>query len=171
MHDITFQDCAVCQKCCIFSPSESCEAPLVALPHKNRTVLKFPGFDLTFLPVGALWQLQLVPGSQPNQRRCPLHDPVSGTCLTHNDKPLNCRFYPFFVMRTHGRVGIAYTPLCPVVHNELINSLLLHLGKGLGEMMYRAASQFPDLILESRPEALFLCEIERFRPIDKPAHI
>ena len=164
MHEITFNDCSVCRKCCIFSPSESCEAPLVTPEHRDRLLADFPQLSLHFEPAGELWQLQLVPGVRPGQRRCPLHEPAAGKCLTHADKPMNCQFYPFYLVRNGASAAIAYTPLCPVVRDEVVPSLIEHLRRGLGALMYQAARHHEGMILESRPDALFICEIDRFRP-------
>src|SRR5262249_20591984 len=121
---ITFEHCQNCRNCCTFRESELSEAPLVTKEVKKRILADFLGEEVLFEPVGDLWRVTLKPKNEPWRWICPLYEVETAKCRIHHYKPLNCVFWPFYIMHRGNRIVITLSTICPVTNAQTLEALI-----------------------------------------------
>jgi Fe-S-cluster containining protein len=96
--DNPLSDCERCRTCCRFEEYESYFAPIFADSERRR--LDAAGIAAGFVRHGRqedVWQVQLVPEGR--HHLCPFLDGESQRCRIYAHRPLDCRIWPFILMR------------------------------------------------------------------------
>lgn len=113
---LTSNHCLACDVCCRFPLPTSPLAPFFSNAEINRA--NTAGLPETSFPPG-----RYGPGHAVLLRkegaafRCPAFRPTSNDCRIYNDRPLDCRLYPFMLMfdRTGRSVSLGFDTCCPAV--------------------------------------------------------
>lgn len=138
--------CLACDVCCRFPEEESFLRP--------------------FFTTGEI--AQLAPGERhrfPNERGsrirlephgegciCPYFDPATHFCKIYSDRPLDCRIYPFALLRDEkGEVALGIDPLCPYIQEHARDPQMAEEAEGVArflesEPICTLIAQHPSLI-------------------------
>ena len=136
------ESCAKCRVCCVFDKSDQWEIPLISReladyleknvktgytlkPYKNSFVfdMKYDGDGLS---------------------RCPML--TEKGCLLGDSKPFDCRIWPFRVMKLDELLAITVSPVCDSVSSLPLKKLCEFLSGGMGDTIFKAAEEYPDMI-------------------------
>lgn len=151
---LTSQDCMACKLCCKFEPDEIVDAPLFTEEIRDL-VLTLIDANIKFVRKGEMWQIQLeeIPGQ--NKFICPILDPNKG-CRLGEDRPFDCKTWPFYIMDFKWQIVITVSPSCPVVNAHALSKLRDFIQQGLSDFMLDAARTNPDLLSEYHDQATIL---------------
>jgi Fe-S-cluster containining protein len=157
---ITFADCVLCRKCCIFTEDELVEAPLFN-DEQRELATQVADETLIFDRHGDLWQLRLKQAEQGHRWVCPLLEAKSGACKVQANKPLNCSIYPAHVAINRDGIVLAITNVCPVVNDErrLRPRVDQYASERLARTMRSVIQQHPEFIIPFRDDAMTAIEI------------
>ena len=76
---------------------------------------------------------------------CPALDHEKG-CILGEDKPFDCRIWPFRVMKLDELLAITVSPVCDSVSSLPLKKLCEFLSGGMGDTIFKAAEEYPDMI-------------------------
>lgn len=134
--------CAECRMCCIFDKYDIWETPF--FDHATmKTVLDISP-DAKFHKKGGGFILDAGVISGDDIFSCPAHS--DNGCMLGDDKPFDCRIWPFRIMIKDGMRVIAVSSLCKNVYNQPKQSLIDFLREGLAEKIFAYADKFPESI-------------------------
>ena len=136
-------DCASCRICCIFDKYDIWETPVLDQELKNRVSERFP--ELSFVRKGEGWLFRMTE-SEDELYYCPALDPKSG-CILGDDKPFDCKIWPYRIMSLGGRRVISMASICPTMYAKPLSELCAELEKnGLAETIFAFADSHPDIV-------------------------
>ena len=136
--------CAACQLCCQFDASDIWELPV--LPAETVAAIQKYRPETAFVPVGAEQTFAAPPLKGEELYACPVLT-EHGCGLSEQDKPFDCKVWPFRLMRTaNGTVCISISDLCTGVQLHEVEQLQAFLREGLAETMFTYAKAHPDHI-------------------------
>ncbi|MFP4472938.1 MAG: phosphatidylglycerol lysyltransferase domain-containing protein [Candidatus Omnitrophota bacterium] len=104
--------CLSCRGCCRFSSGEDPWRPLTAAEERCRNQLSYPQSSQTEMcdPQGFL--------KTADDGMCLQLEPEEHRCLIYEARPLECRIYPFMLVRHGGRVVLAAHLSCPYIQEN-----------------------------------------------------
>ena len=138
------ETCAACRQCCQFDGYDIYETPVLTTEDKERVLRLYPETELLINGDTCLFRMQTcgADGSYP----CPLLDPETG-CRLGDQKPFDCRSFPFCVRELQGRRLIAVAaPLCDAIAALPLGTLLQTLREGLAEELFSYAAAHPEVV-------------------------
>ena len=136
--------CADCKECCVFSRYSTWEQP--ALSPETRLLAEQILPEAKFISKGESSFLFRIREDYPEDLfLCPLLDTEQG-CLLGENKPFECRIYPFQVSEINGRTAITLSPLCEVMMQKPVGILLEFLKQEVAEQIFAYAELHPDVI-------------------------
>jgi len=156
---ITFADCVLCRKCCIFTEDELVEAPLFD-EEQRELATQIADEPLTFDDRGDFWQVRLKQTEQAGLWVCPLLEPESGACKVQANKPLNCSTYPAHAALKRDSIVLAITNVCPVVNDEgrLRAGMDRYASENVAANMRTLVQQHPEFVIPFRDDAMTAIE-------------
>lgn len=128
--------------CCIFDRYDIWETPVFDEETKNK-VLEF-NTGAAFAKVGEGYMLNAGVLAESDLFTCPAL--TENGCILGDDKPFDCRIYPFRVMEKDGQRVIAVSALCEAVHGQNHDDLRAYLEKGLAERIFAYADENPQIV-------------------------
>lgn len=133
-------DCAKCRQCCAFESYGLRSTPTITdeLAEKARRLK--PG--VKFAKPDGVRLFMMEREEEIDLYYCPMLDREAG-CMLGDDKPFECRIFPFSLMQLGGRLAIAVSAYCPMITQ-----------KTLAELRTAAAELAPTIFAEGekRPE-------------------
>lgn len=135
-------DCAACKICCVFDKDDIWEIPVLDGELKDRIAERFP--KDCFERRGDGWVFSMKENGD-GLFRCPALDPQSG-CTLGEDKPFDCKIWPYRVMELGGRRVIAIASICPSMYSKPLSELCGELEMGLADKIFAAANERPDIV-------------------------
>lgn len=136
--------CAECRMCCIFDRYDIWETPIFDSDTMNAVLKLFP--DAKFHKKGNGFILDAGEISGEDIFSCPAL--TENGCILGDNKPFDCRIWPFRIMRKDGRRVIAVSSLCENVYGQSHESLIDFLNEGLAEKIFAYADEFPEAVHE-----------------------
>lgn len=128
--------------CCIFDRYDIWETPVFDEKTKNK-VLEFNS-GAVFAKVGNGYMLNAGELTDGDLFTCPAL--TEKGCILGDEKPFDCRIYPFRVMEKDGQRVITVSTLCEAVHGQNHDILREFLRKGLAEQISAYADRNPDIV-------------------------
>lgn len=113
---LSYNDCAQCKYCCVFTANEMQYVPKFPTLLKER-VCKDWGGAAAFVPCECeedLWDIVLQPQAD-GLLRCPLCHPNKG-CGLGADKPVECAAWPFSIALKNTKMVFCLEHSCPPVN-------------------------------------------------------
>ncbi len=136
-------DCADCRICCVFDKYDLWETPVLEDSLKETVSERYP--DTAFIRKEGGWIFRMTESAD-GLYYCPMLDPKSG-CKLGDDKPFDCRIWPYRVMELGGKRVISIASICPVMYAKPLSELCGELEKNnLGEKIAEYAEKFPHII-------------------------
>lgn len=134
--------CAECRMCCIFDRYDVWETPLFDEVTKNK-VLEFNP-NAKFIKKGSKYMLNVGLLTDNDLFTCPAL--TENGCILGDDKPFDCRIWPFRVMEQDGKRVIAVSTLCEAVNGQNHDKLKEFLKNGLAEKIFAYADKNPEIV-------------------------
>lgn len=133
--------CGKCRICCGFDESDKWEIPLVFDDLRSYLTENYPEVKLT--PRGGEYVFDM----QFNGDEvvfCPMLS-ESG-CILKDNKPFDCRIWPFRVNDLNGKRVITVSPVCGSVSQLPLKTIYDFVNDGFAEMLFNAAKTHPDMV-------------------------
>lgn len=147
------ETCAACRECCRFDRYDIWENPVFTI--ENLKIILKTDPDKQFVPKdgGFIYRPEL---SADGSFDCAALG-VNG-CMLGDDKPFDCRIWPFRVMEIGGRQAITLSYLCGEMFSRPLRQLTDVLKGGVAEQIFAYADEHPDIVkpyYEGYPVILF----------------
>ncbi len=134
--------CAACRMCCIFDRYDVWETPLFEETTMNKVKTTAPHAE--FAKKGSGYVLNAKEMTDDELFSCPAL--AENGCILGDEKPFDCRIWPFRVMEYDGCRVIAVSSLCNEVHGQSHDSLRTFLKEGLAAEIFAYADKFPEAV-------------------------
>ncbi|MDE5569694.1 MAG: hypothetical protein K2J47_09590 [Ruminococcus sp.] len=134
--------CAECRMCCIFDRYDIWETPLFDEETKNKVLVFNP--NAVFVKVGDKYMLNAGELADEDLFSCPAL--TENGCILGDEKPFDCRIWPFRIMEKDGKRVIAVSTLCEEVHGQNHDNLREFLESGLAEKIFAYADENPEAV-------------------------
>lgn len=134
--------CADCRMCCVFDRYDIWETPVFTEETRDLVLNIQP--DAKFAKVGSGYFLNAGEITDGELYSCPALTETG--CALGDDKPFDCRIWPFRIMNYNDQRVIAVSRLCDAVHGQPIEKLAAFLKKGLGRTMLDYADVHPEAV-------------------------
>ncbi len=136
------EECANCKICCSFDDYDIWETPIIDEELKVNVLKLNP--EQKFVAKGNSSILRMEKDTEEDLYFCSVLDRQKG-CLLGDEKPFDCRIWPFRVMRLDQRLVITLSPVCPVVQTRPL-SLIKEVCDELAPIIYAQAQKNPDIV-------------------------
>lgn len=110
------EECAKCRLCCCFDSYDLWETPVINEETHDRILAEFKP-DQEFLELEDHYLLKMPKEPDRDLYYCTLLDHEKG-CIMGEEKPFDCRIWPFRIMDLKGIRVIVLSPVCPVVQTR-----------------------------------------------------
>ncbi|MBO6307942.1 MAG: hypothetical protein J6N70_03695 [Oribacterium sp.] len=145
--------CAGCRLCCSFDKYEIWQTPTISRELKERIQRSFPhiGFTENGSSGSYLFDMRDTWDEERELFLCPALDPRKG-CILGDDKPFECRIWPYKAMDLNGTLVISIDPICREMYEKPLSVLVGELekitegDKTLEEYIYGEAEKTPALV-------------------------
>ncbi|MBQ9957090.1 MAG: hypothetical protein IJO99_05950 [Ruminococcus sp.] len=136
------ESCANCRLCCIFDRYDVWETPVFTEDIKNKILEKAP--DTQFLPVEGGYIFKVSEFDDEGLFSCPAL--TEKGCMLGDEKPFDCRIWPYRIMNIGGRRAITIASICDELYNRPLSQLVDFLKEGLGEKIFAYADAHPEIV-------------------------
>lgn len=137
------ESCAKCQLCCIFDKYDIWETPTVNDELAEKIKERFPEVEFIEKENGARI-LKCIPNGE--LFNCPLLDKKSG-CKLSDEKPFDCRIWPYRIMEFGGRRVISIASICPEMYKKPLSELVGELERNeLAKKIFAEADKHPEMV-------------------------
>ena len=136
--------CADCRLCCVFDRYDIWETPLFEEETTAKIKAAFP--DAKFAKKGGGFVLTSGEITDGELFSCPAL--TDSGCMLGDDKPFDCRIWPFRIMNGSGQRVIAVSSLCSAVYEQSHDKLRSFLKEELAEKIFDYADKFPEAVHE-----------------------
>jgi len=148
------KSCAECRLCCIFDRYDIWETPVFNEEIKNRIKQLRPGTEFVTKDGGYIFKADNIGADQ--LFSCPALTETG--CILGDDKPFDCRIWPYRIMEVGGRRAITIASICDELYNRPLSQLVGFLKEGLAEAIFSYADSHPEIVkpyYEGYPVLLF----------------
>ena len=136
-------DCASCKICCIFDKYDIWETPVLDEPLRKLVEERFP--EVSFVQKGDGWIFRMEE-AEDELYYCPMLDHKTG-CRLKDNKPFDCRIWPYRVMELGGKRVISMASICPTMYSKSLKELVDELDRnGLAEKIFAHADTHPYIV-------------------------
>lgn len=136
------ESCAACRLCCVFDRYDVWETPVFTeeLCERIRSIkpdAEFAGKDGGYIfKVKELEENELF--------SCPALTETG--CMLGDDKPFDCRIWPYRIMNVGGRRAITIASICDEMYSRPLSQLVEFLKKGLADAIFTYADLHPEIV-------------------------
>lgn len=141
------EECKNCRICCSFNSEDIWETPVITPELKNRILDDYP--ELRFISKDDCFIFRMDKEPDRELYFCSVLDQEKG-CVLGEEKPFDCKIWPFRVMQLDGRRVITLSPVCPVLWEKPI-SRLTDLAKKLAPVIFAQADKTPSVVKKYLP--------------------
>jgi hypothetical protein len=136
------KSCAECRLCCIFDESDVWETPVFTEEIRARITERCPGAKFVSKDGGYIFRVEKFDSD--GLFRCPAL--TENGCFLGDDKPFDCRIWPYRIMDINGRRGITIASICDEMYNRPLSQLAGFLRKGLADKIFAYADEHPEIV-------------------------
>lgn len=140
-------ECAKCRICCSFDSTDLWETPVISDELKTRILDDYP--EMKFIPKNESYLFRMDKEPDEDLYYCSVLDHKIG-CVLGDEKPFDCRIWPFRIMDFNGKLVITLSPVCPVMIKKPLDKLC-ELAKELAPVILDEAKQNPDIVKKYLP--------------------
>lgn len=134
--------CAQCRLCCVFDRYDVWETPVFTEKIKNKILENAP--DTQFLPVEGGYIFKVSEFDDEGLFSCPAL--TEKGCILGDEKPFDCRIWPYRIMNIGGRRAITIASICDELYNRPLSQLVDFLKEGLGDEIFAYADAHPEIV-------------------------
>ena len=106
--------CAKCRLCCVFDRYDIWETPVFTEELRERISQARP--EVRFIPKDGGYILRAEEFDEDQFFRCPALTDTG--CMLGDDKPFDCRIWPYRIMNVGGRRAITIASICEEMYNR-----------------------------------------------------
>lgn len=143
--------CASCRICCAFDDSDLWETPVITRDTKAVIQERVP--HQTFVPLGNAEEpgacLLHMDQEEDGLYHCPMLTETG--CALGEQKPFDCRIWPFRVMKTGGQLVITLSDVCPSLKEKSVREVSEFLQQKLADQIFQEARQHPAIVKDYVP--------------------
>lgn len=146
--------CAECRLCCVFDRYDVWETPVFTEQIKEKIKEYSP--ESGFVPVDGGYIFKVDSFNDEGLFLCPAL--TEKGCMLGDEKPFDCRIWPYRIMSVGGRRAITIASICDELYNRPLSQLVDFLKEGLAEEIFSYADQHPEIVkpyYEGYPVLLF----------------
>lgn len=136
------ESCARCRLCCIFDSSDIWEIPVFTCETAETISSVKPEND--FIPCGSGYITNAGELKDGELFTCPAL--TENGCILGDNKPFDCRIWPFRIMEVGGRRAITLASLCHEMYSRPLSQLVEFLNDGLAETIFSYADAHPEIV-------------------------
>lgn len=136
------ESCAQCRLCCVFDRYDVWETPVFTEDIKNKILENAP--DTQFLPVEGGYIFKVSEFDDEGLFSCPAL--TEKGCILGDEKPFDCRIWPYRIMNIGGRRAITIASICDELYNRPLSQLVDFLKEGLGDEIFAYADAHPEIV-------------------------
>ncbi len=136
------ESCAQCRLCCVFDRYDVWETPVFTEDIKNKILENAP--DTQFLPVDGGYIFKVREFDDEGLFSCPAL--TEKGCILGDEKPFDCRIWPYRIMNIGGRRAITIASICDELYNRPLSQLVDFLKEGLGDEIFAYADVHPEIV-------------------------
>ncbi|MBQ3915495.1 MAG: hypothetical protein II690_02785 [Ruminococcus sp.] len=148
------ESCAQCRLCCIFDRYDVWETPVFNEFQRDLILAERP--DTEFVPKDGGFILRVTHFDEDQLFRCPALTETG--CMLGDNKPFDCRIWPYRIMDIGGRRAITMASICQEMYSRPLSQLVGFLKEGLADQIFAYADQHPEIVkhyYEGYPVLLF----------------
>ncbi len=135
-------DCASCRICCVFDKYDIWETPVLDDGLTEIIRERFPNVSFIQKENSRIFRME---ESEDGLYRCPMLTETG--CALGDEKPFDCRIWPYRVMKLGDRLVISIASICPVMYKKPLSKLCGELEReDLGEKILNYAKAHPDIV-------------------------
>ncbi len=166
--------CRHCEVCCRFPEQDSFLRPFFTAEEIGRATAA--GLSPAYFSNAAGAQIDLVPNSEDGGYICPAFDPATSQCRIYDDRPLDCRLYPFALMwdALHEQVVLGWDTKCPFMRDlssPVTRQAALELARWIEtDDRVEILARYPRLVGPFQDDVIPIQALERLTDRLQPAH-
>lgn len=135
------ESCKKCRICCVFDRDDIWEIPVFSDEQHKRITEKSPSF--AFVPCGNNSWVYDMKFDADGLAACPALS--ENGCTLGENKPFDCKIWPFRVMEHEGEILLTLAPLCEAV-NGLDGDTLAAFAEKITPTVFAEAEKNPDIV-------------------------
>lgn len=148
------ESCAKCRLCCVFDRYDAWETPVFTEELCERIRAAKP--DTPFVSKDGGFILRVTEFDENGLFTCPALTETG--CMLGDEKPFDCRIWPYRIMEVGGRRAIVIASNCEEMFSRPIAELVGFLRDGLADDIFSYADKHPEIVkpyYEGFPVLLF----------------
>ena len=134
--------CAKCRLCCVFDSSDVWETPVFTEEIKNKILSEKP--DTQFIKKDSGFILNAGELADDQLITCPAL--TEKGCMLGDDKPFDCRIWPYRIMNVGGKRAITIASICSELYNRPLSQIIDFLKEGLAQQIFSYADSHPEIV-------------------------
>ncbi len=136
------ESCAACRLCCIFDRYDAWETPVFTDEIRRRIQEACPEAEFVTKDGGYIFKVGEIGEDQ--LFSCPAL--TEHGCMLGDDKPFDCRIWPYRIMEVGGRRAITIASICEELYNRPLSQLVEFLKEGLADSIFAYADEHPEIV-------------------------
>ncbi|MDO4864280.1 MAG: hypothetical protein Q4A05_08945 [Ruminococcus sp.] len=136
------KSCAACRLCCVFDRYDVWETPVFTDELCRRIREAKPDTEFVSKDGGCIFKVRELDENE--LFTCPAL--TEHGCMLGDDKPFDCRIWPYRIMNVGGRRAIAIASICDEMFNRPLSELVDFLKKGLADEIFAYADLHPEIV-------------------------
>ena len=148
------KSCAACRLCCIFNRYDVWETPVFTEELCRRIREAKPDTEFVTKDGGYIFRVKELDENE--LFTCPALTATG--CMLGDDKPFDCRIWPYRIMDVGGRRAIVIASICDEMFSRPLSELVGFLKAGLADEIFAYADLHPEIVkpyYEGYPVLLF----------------
>lgn len=136
------KSCAECRLCCVFDKTDVWETPVFTQEIRERIEKARPGTQFISKDGGYIFRVEELGDNE--EFFCPALTDTG--CMLGDDKPFDCRIWPYRIMEIGGRRAITISSLCEELFSRPLSQLTGLLRDGLADAIFTYADEHPEIV-------------------------
>lgn len=139
---LSSESCAKCRLCCVFDRYDVWETPVFTEEIRERIRQANPDAEFVAKDGGFIFKADKF--DEDGLFLCPAL--TEKGCMLGDDKPFDCRIWPYRIMEIDGRRAITIASICEELYNRPLSQLVEFLNGGLAETIFSYADAHPEIV-------------------------
>lgn len=136
------ESCAQCRLCCVFDRYDVWETPVFTEEIRRKIIEAKP--DTEFIPKDGGYIFKAKELGADELFSCPALTETG--CMLGDEKPFDCRIWPYRIMEIGGRRAITIASICDELYNRPLSQLVGLLREGLANEIFAYADAHPEIV-------------------------
>lgn len=136
------RSCAECRLCCVFDRYDVWETPVFTEEIRDKILSAKPEAEFIGKDGGYIFRVGEIGEDQ--LFSCPALTETG--CMLGDEKPFDCRIWPYRIMEVGGRRAITIASICDELYNRPLSQLVDFLKEGLADIIFAYADAHPEIV-------------------------